>query len=144
MENALESYVDFFRTLMPESLDRLDSVVAPEVVFKDPFNDVRGREALRRIFDDMFERLDAPRFEILGSGVLSTDTRSAVIYWRFHAHTQRRSWSFDFEGTSVVRFNKDGLCVSHVDYWDPSTPIYSKIPLFGWLLKRIRSSLSSA
>lgn len=143
MDAALKSYVAFYETLTPETLDRLDSVVAADVVFQDPFNDIQGRDAVRRLFDDMFARLDAPTFEILGSAVLSHGQRRGVIHWRFSAGMPSRSWRLDFEGTTIVTFDIDGLCVSHVDFWDPSVPVYEKVPVLGWCVRRVRSLLSA-
>ena len=40
---AADRVVEFFETLTPESLDRLDDFYTPRVYFKDPFNEEIGR-----------------------------------------------------------------------------------------------------
>lgn len=53
-----------FETLSRESVARIREVYAPDVKFKDPFNDVHGLGAFERVFAHMFEQVAAPRFVI--------------------------------------------------------------------------------
>ena len=50
----------FYETLTPVSLAELDALYAPGARFKDPFNEVTGTAAIRRIFEHMFATTDAP------------------------------------------------------------------------------------
>ena len=57
---GLDAYCDYLEGLTRKSVSNLTRHVAPDVHFKDPFNDVRGADAMRLIFDDMFEQLITP------------------------------------------------------------------------------------
>jgi ketosteroid isomerase-like protein len=49
-----------FESLTRAELGRLDALYAADASFKDPFNDVRGVPAIRRIFEHMFDTLVEP------------------------------------------------------------------------------------
>ena len=62
--------IAFFESITPQTLDQLASVYATDARFKDPFNDVRGLPAVRRVFDHMFVALRQPRFvRVLQAGI---------------------------------------------------------------------------
>ena len=56
--------VQLFESLAPSDLVRLVRFYAQDASFKDPFNDVRGVDAVRRVFEHMFDTLDEPRFVV--------------------------------------------------------------------------------
>jgi steroid delta-isomerase len=141
MRKAAARVVDFFESLTPASLDRLDALYAPEAYFKDPFNEVRGVPAIRQVFDHMYESLAQPRFVVTGCIV---DGAECFLTWNFHFHFRR----FDtralqtVRGGSHLKFNPAGLLAFHRDYWDAAEELYEKLPLVGplmhWLKKRAR------
>ena len=50
MSVDLNEYIKFLEKLSPESLDKISIHVAPNIRFKDPFNDVEGIEEMKMIF----------------------------------------------------------------------------------------------
>ena len=44
----------------------------------------------------------------------------------------------DITGASMVMFADDGRVMTHVDYWDAASQLYEKLPIIGWLLKKLR------
>jgi len=50
----LARVVDFFEHVDAATVGRLDQIYADHAWFKDPFNEVRGIEPIRRIFGHMF------------------------------------------------------------------------------------------
>jgi len=58
---------EFFETLTPATLERLDQYYAPDARFKDPFNEVTGVPAIRAIFAGMYRQVDRPRFLVTRS-----------------------------------------------------------------------------
>jgi glycine dehydrogenase subunit 2 len=64
--------VEAFETLTPADVARMGEFYAPDAVFKDPFNEVRGVREIERIFSHMYVALDAPYFvvkDVLVQGV---------------------------------------------------------------------------
>jgi len=131
---ALAGLKAFWEGLTPERLAGIDAVYAPDAHFRDPFNDVRGIEELRRIFGHMYETLDEPRFAITET-ILEGDR--AVLVWDFDFRI--KAWkprqTQRIHGLSVVRFGADGRVTHHRDYWDAAGELYAKLPLVGPLVR---------
>ena len=132
-----ERYRTFLETLTLETLDRLTDHVTPDVRFKDPFNDVRGADAMARVFRHMFANVDNIRFTVHHS-MASGDT--GLMSWRFEGMLSGKVWSF--EGTSVITFAPDGRVAEHIDYWDAASQFYERFPVIGWLLVALRRRLA--
>lgn len=138
MTSAVERYVRFFETLTPSSLAALDSVFDAGARFKDPFNDVSGIDAIRRVFEDMYERCEEPTFNV---DDVACDGDTCFIGWTFHFRRSGRA--HDIDGVSRVRFEPAGRAIEHIDYWDPASQVYEGIPLLGGLLKALRRRLGA-
>ena len=55
LETYALSYAKFFTDLSPASLERFEDYFAENVHFRDPFNDVHGIKATRKVFAHMYE-----------------------------------------------------------------------------------------
>ena len=141
MREAAAGVVDFFESLTPASLDRLDAFYAPGAYFKDPFNEVRGLAGIRQVFSHMYESLEQPRFVVTGYIV---DGHECFLTWDFHFHFRRFDTAVlqTVRGGSHLKFNAAGLLDFHRDYWDAAEELYEKLPLIGrlmrWLKQRAR------
>jgi len=136
----LARYVACFEQLKPERLDELADLFAEQAHFKDPFNDVRGRIAIRRVFAHMYSRLSAPRFVVNAQAL---DGNVALLHWRFFFMTHAGGPEQAIEGMSRVLFDSDGRVAEHLDYWDAAEQVYAKVPLLGFLLRRLRVHMSA-
>lgn len=135
----LRALVDFFEQLDPAALARLEHHYHPQARFKDPFNEVQGVEAIRRIFVHMFETLEAPRFVILTRVEQGPD---AFLTWDFHFGLRGRA--FTLHGASHLRFGPDGRVALHRDYWDAAEELYAKLPVLGVLMRCLQRRLRVA
>lgn len=124
----------------PGNLAELDGVVADAVRFRDPFNDVTGRAALRRVFERMFEDVAEPRFVVRRK---TWEEDVCLVAWTFDARMRSSGKPLKFEGMSEVRVDVGGHVIEHVDHWDPARSIYEDVPVLGAVLRRIRKRLSS-
>ena len=128
----------YLETLTFESLLVISTYVTENVHFKDPFNDVRGADAMANIFRHMFDTVGPVRFIV---DDCAGDADSCMMSWRFEAILRRRPWTFD--GTSVIKFAADGRVVEHVDHWDAASAFYERLPIIGSLLAAIRRRLAT-
>lgn len=136
MSSAAARAKQFFETLDEASLVRIDTVYAPDAYFKDPFNEVRGIEAIRRIFSHMFLQVDSPRF-VVKDVVCEAD--QALLTWDFHFRMRRFSRAPQvIHGASHLRFDSDGRVSFHRDYWDAAEELYEKLPLLGGLMRWLK------
>ncbi|MCE2971563.1 MAG: nuclear transport factor 2 family protein [Burkholderiales bacterium] len=117
---------------------RLADFYTADALFKDPFNEVRGPAAIGRIFDHMFEQVEAPRFEVhaaIGAG------EQAFLTWTMHFRS--RGAAQTIRGATHLRFAADGRVAEHRDYWDAAEELYEKLPVLGALMRWLRRKLTA-
>lgn len=137
MTSSHVRYLAYLESLTPVTLDRLDDHVTKDVRFHDPFNDVIGFDAMKRIFRHMFDAFGQVTFKIRHA---VSDGDICLIEWRFEAQLRGRPWAFD--GMSRVEFDVDGRVKAHIDYWDAAGAFYERLPVIGWLLAWLRLRLA--
>lgn len=125
-----------FQALAPADLDRLGEFYAADARFKDPFNDVRGLDAVRGVFAHMFRALESPRFAVRDR-VEQGDR--AFLTWDFSFRLRGAPATHVVHGGSLITFDAHGRIAEHVDYWD-SADLFETLPLVGaamrWLKRR--------
>ena len=139
MATSVARVVTFFETLTPDSVAGIGQIYDPQARFKDPFNEVAGVPAIKRIFDHMFASLHEPRF-VVTQQVVQGD--QCFLTWEFHFRfrTYRPAQHQIILGASHLVFTSTGLVTLHRDYWDAAEELYEKLPLLGsamrWLKRR--------
>ena len=138
-DTQLERLVGFFETISLDTLqEQLEIVYAPEVRFKDPFNEVQGLAAIAAIFEHMFEQVDAPRF-VVTTRVLQGS--QAFLTWDFRFRMKRFSKDEQcIRGATHIVFDAAGAVAVHRDYWDAAEELYEKLPLLGSLMRWLKRS----
>lgn len=134
---AVEALVEFFEQLDPAALSRLPQLYASQAYFKDPFNEVRGSDAIRQLFEHMYEVLERPHFLITDRVV---QEGQCVLMWEFRfrfKHFERHRDQV-IRGSSHIRFDAQGRVSYHRDYWDAAEELYEKIPGLGVLMRWLR------
>ena len=137
MNHAIDRIVDTFQTLSPAAVETLDGLYAPDVRFKDPFNDVRGVPEVQRIFRHMYANLDNPRFVVTGRIVQG---QQCFLTWEFHFAFKRfkRGQQQCILGGSHLVIGEDSRITLHRDYWDAAEELYEKLPLVGGLMRWLK------
>ena len=132
----VQRIVALFESLTPGDLIRLDRFYTEDARFKDPFNTVQGIDAIRGVFQHMFDALEQPRFEVLE--VIVQDDR-CFLTWNFHFGQPRLGPGPQcIRGGSHLRLAHDGRIAWHRDYWDAAEELYEKLPIIGALLRWLR------
>ena len=65
IKKNIETYLKLFANLNKDNINNFDDLVLEDVVFKDPFNNVKGLKNFKKIFYHMFENVNEPKFTIL-------------------------------------------------------------------------------
>lgn len=125
-----------YENLSPADLPVLDRYYTDDAFFKDPFNEVRGIDAIQRIFAHMFEGLESPRFRVLER---LEQGGQAFLSWDFEFGLRGRA--LKIHGASHLRFAPDGRVAWHHDYWDAAEQVYERLPLLGALMRLLRRRL---
>lgn len=132
----IERIVALFETLQPADVARLADIYTADARFKDPFNEVQGRDAIQRIFEHMFVALDGPRFVIRERIVQGNQ---AFLTWDFLFRMKRFNRDEQcVRGGSHLVLAEDGRIQLHRDYWDVAEELYEKLPLLGGLMRWLK------
>ncbi len=142
----VDDLIALFETLTPSNLQRLDDFYAPTAAFRDPFNDISGREAIASLFAHMFETLQAPHFVVHDRMVQGGQL---FLTWSFFFHIKgfKGGQVQTIEGSSHLRWSltPEGVWMidAHRDYWDAAQELYEKFPILGSVLRWLRQRLAS-
>ncbi|MGF1591630.1 MAG: nuclear transport factor 2 family protein [Kiloniellaceae bacterium] len=136
-EAAAERYIAFCESMTPDDLARLEEVCAPGIRFRDPFNEVTGVDAYRRVLARMFADVGQPEFRVSARALAGS---TCFLRWSF-TFRSAKGGKVTIEGVSEVAFGPDGRVTRHADFWDAGR-IYERIPLLGGLVRLIRRRLS--
>ena len=138
--SVLADYIAIYENLGDADLAQLEKLVTSDIRFKDPFNDIQGVEALRRLLRKTLDDIEEPSFKVLGIWHRSDDG-TVLLKWRFSGRVPvLKQWQV--EGISEIRFNSNGLISGHIDYWDAAEFFYARLPVIGPILRRIGRRLS--
>lgn len=133
----LQRTVTFWETMSPGSLAGIAAVYTEDVRFRDPFNDIAGIDRLRHICEDMFVRLDDPRFTILET--VEQDGRAFLTWdFTFHIKSLKPQLKRTIHGGSHLTFAPDGRVCVHRDYWDAAGELYEQLPVVGTLMRFLK------
>lgn len=138
----LDRLIAFYHELTPESIGRFAEFYSRDAYFKDPFNEVRGIEAIQRIFRHMFDQVDAPRFLV---GERLVDAGGVMLVWEFSYRLRywRGGETQVIRGVSHLKFDAEGRVAFHRDYWDAAEELYMKLPVVGGLMGCLRKALAA-
>ena len=131
----VEAYVAAFTNLRADNIDALLKLVDDNVLFTDPFNDVRAKDGFRAIFEHMFKTCDMPRFT-----VLDTAHSGQTAYLRWEMTARLKNWpksDLCLSGMSEIHINEEGLITAHIDHWDSASQLLAKLPFIKSLIRPI-------
>jgi steroid delta-isomerase len=137
MKPGHERYIRSLENLNAENVTALAPLLAEDVRFRDPFNDVKGVEAMLKIFRHLFENVEDVAFDVLHA--ISRE-EILMMEWRFQGRLRGMPWVFD--GMSLVRFSQDGRVVEHFDYWDSGEHFFQRLPVIGLAITWLRAKLA--
>ena len=129
-KSIVKNYINLFSNLSPDNIDEFDNLISKDIIFVDPFNNVKGINAFKNIFHHMFENVKEPRFFVLD---YSINKQRVFLKWKmtFFAFKSLQT----IEGMSELLLNDNGKVVSHIDYWDTLNSLFIKIPFIRYFYK---------
>lgn len=138
---GINRFVKFFETLDRNRLSEIRNIYSINARFIDPFNDVKGVEAIENVFQDMYKRCRAVEFTV-DESVVQGET--AYVRWRFGYSTKIPPNDEKLiEGVSRLVFEDNGLVREHTDYWDAARQIYEPLPVIGAILRYLRKRIGA-
>ena len=138
--HGIDAYLDVFANISRARLVELDALTTDDVHFVDPFHDVRGRAAMRRILERMFDTMIEPRFVIERCAAADD---FAFVSWRFSATLKAPRRAVTLIGASELHLDPAERVSAHIDHWDAARQVYEQVPVLGFILRRLRQQLGA-
>ena len=129
-KNYINNYLNLFSNLNKENIKKFDDLVVKDIIFIDPFNNIKGLDNFKNIFYHMFDTVEEPKFDIVD---YAQNKDHIFLKWKMTFYAFKASQTI--EGMSDITLNKEGKVISHVDYWDSLNGIFIKLPFLGFLYK---------
>lgn len=138
MNTNVQSIINWYTSLSEVSLSRIEDFYDNDAYFKDPFNEVRGAQKIKQIFDHMFRTTENPRFEF--KDVIEQGDQ-VFLSWVFRFGLNHRQ--YEVFGASHLRLDQTGKIEMHRDYWDPAEELWQKLPLLGGVVRWLRAKFKA-
>jgi steroid delta-isomerase len=136
-EESCALYILLFEELSMERIDGIEDFVSVDIQFKDPFNELSGLDAFRRLLVKTLNDVKDPKFQVTHRAW--TDD-VLFLRWSFQGEAKGLNhWAV--QGMSEIRFDERGLVCQHIDHWDASKQFYAKLPIIGTIIRLIRRRL---
>ena len=129
-KNYINNYLNLFSNLNKENIKKFDDLVVKDIIFIDPFNNIKGLDNFKNIFYHMFDTVEEPKFDIVD---YAQNKDHIFLKWKMTFYAFKASQTI--EGMSDITLNKEGKVISHLDYWDSLNGIFIKLPFLGFLYK---------
>ena len=129
-KNYINNYLNLFSNLNKENIKKFDDLVVKDIIFIDPFNNIKGLDNFKNIFYHMFDTVEEPKFDIVD---YAQNKDHIFLKWKMTFYAFKASQTI--EGMSDITLNKEGKVISHLDYWDSLNGIFIKLPFLGVLYK---------
>ena len=129
-KNYINNYLNLFSNLNKENIKKFDDLVIKDIIFIDPFNNIKGLDDFKNIFYHMFDTVEEPKFDIVD---YAQNKDHIFLKWKMTFYAFKASQTI--EGMSDITLNKEGKVISHLDYWDSLNGIFIKLPFLGFLYK---------
>ena len=126
----INNYLNLFANLNKENIKKFDDLVVKDIIFIDPFNNIKGLDNFKNIFYHMFDTVEEPKFDIVD---YAQNKDHIFLKWKMTFYAFKASQTI--EGMSDITLNKEGKVISHLDYWDSLNGIFIKLPFLGFLYK---------
>ena len=129
-KNYINNYLNLFSNLNKENIKKFDDLVVKDIIFIDPFNNIKCLDNFKKIFYHMFDTVEEPKFDIVD---YAQNKDHIFLKWKMTFYAFKASQTI--EGMSDITLNKEGKVISHLDYWDSLNGIFIKLPFLGFLYK---------
>jgi hypothetical protein len=133
----LDNFVDVYQKLSIDNLDLLGNIYHQNITFEDPMHKVEGFTNLHRYFKRLYENLSSCEF-VIEQVIVKDD--NAAIYWKMiYQHTKlNKGKNVTVYGNSLLK-SQDDKVIYHRDFLDLGAMLYEQLPVFGKLIKWIKS-----
>ena len=138
-ERRSQSIQSIFNGLNKDTMHLVDEFYDPNVEFQDPVGKIRGAAGIRKYYENMYKNVSSIHFDFTKE-VISGDTH--VIFWTMHLTAKGLNGGepIAVDGNSHIIFGgNENKVVFHRDYFDMGEFIYERIPVLGYIIKKVKT-----
>jgi len=142
MSHRMTEIESLFNNFNSDTLHLADDFYDPDVVFRDPIVELRGRDALKAYYADMYENVISIRFDF--SGGIEKD-EEVVAFWTMEVRAKglKGGEPVLLDGASHIKFGGgSGKAIYHRDYFDMGAFVYENVPVLGSVVRFTKKRLS--
>jgi hypothetical protein len=134
---------ELFSRMSVEKVQRLvRALYAPGAYLNDSLTVMVGAEAIEAYYVRSVGAARQIHFDFSDVAV-STDGPDYYVRWQMTLEKRflGRGLPLRIPGVSHFRFDARGRILVHRDFWNTGTGLYERIPLLGWLIRRVRKRI---
>lgn len=135
---ALRTWSEAWQRLTPDTVPTLVALAAADIRFRDPLQEIRGRDAFERMLRHMFATVAEPRFVVTDHAL---GLAAGYLRWSFSYGRGGKARTID--GVSEIAFAPDGMVSAHLDHWDSGMQVYARLPLLGTAIRAIARRIAT-
>lgn len=130
----------FFEKLSKENMSLVDDFYHPQVDFTDPIGSIKGSDKIKAYYANMYKNVNSINFKFTN---FYESENTVVAVWTMTLETKQLNGGspFSVDGNSVITFNDKGQAITHRDYFDMGAFIYERLPVVGFVIKKIKHRL---
>jgi hypothetical protein len=120
----------------------VDAFYAENTHFVDPVVDLKGRAAVRKYYENLYQNVVSIRFEFSG---IVTQGAEQVAFWTMILRGKRLKGGEEIRVVGNSHFRLDpqtGQALYHRDYFDMGEFIYEGVPILGSAIRFIKGKLA--
>lgn len=138
---AVDRFAKFFGNLSAGNVrENLRKTYADKLYFNDTLKEISDIDALERYMLDTAASVESCTATI--HDVVSKDGDYYFRWEMFIAFKKFRQGQVQPSiGMTHVRFDKEGRIVFHQDYWDAAANLFEKVPVVGWMIRKVKKRL---
>jgi len=142
MGNRVSEIESLFNNFNRDTIYLADDFYDPNVVFRDPLVELKGRESLKAYYMEMYQNVTSIRFDFSG-GIEKGE--EVVIFWTMELRTKglKGGEPVLLDGASHIKYGGDsGKVIYHRDYFDMGAFVYENVPVLGSIVRYTKKRLS--
>ena len=133
MNKIVKIYLDCYKNLDRFNLEKMMRIVDDDIFFYDPFHTIKGKEKLRVLLKKFIEKFGEINFKIIK---VANNSQNYFVKWSLLVFYSGKK--IEFVGISELTL-REGLIISHIDYWDSGRNFYANLPLIGKIFQLIHN-----
>lgn len=130
----------FFDKLSKDNMTLVDEFYHPQVEFMDPVETIKGSEKIKTYYGNMYQNVKSIKFDFVE---FHEAGNHVIAIWKMTLETDKLNGGepFSVDGNSVIKFDELGKAVYHRDYFDMGAFVYERVPVVGYVIRKIKERL---